>query len=139
MDLDPNMYQPHFVLAATYGHAGRPEEAIAEAQKAYELSGRNARMVGTLAWAYGLAGRRGEARALLKELTIQRRTTYVPASAMILAHRSLGEVDQVLEWPEKGVEERDLMIVCHLKLEPVLTVHGHPRYQALLRKMNLGS
>jgi len=30
MDLDPNMYQPHFVLAATYGHAGRPEEAIAE-------------------------------------------------------------------------------------------------------------
>ena len=139
MDLDPNMYQPHFVLAATYGHAGRPEEAIAEAQKAYELSGRNARMVGTLALAYGLAGRQGDARALLRRLTTQRRKTYVPASAVMFAYRGVGEVHRVLKWLEKGVEERDLMVVSCLKLEPTFGVHRHPRYQALLRKMNLGS
>ena len=138
MDLDPSMYMPHSLLAGAYGHMGRFEEATAEAQKACELSGRNARTLGLLAWAYGQAGRRGGARALLKELTTRHRTTYVPPFAMAAAYVGLGKVDQVLEWLEKGIEERDLMIVCSLKYEQVnAPPDAHPRYEALLRKMNL--
>jgi hypothetical protein len=94
-------------------------------------------MAGALAWAYGLARRQGEARALLKQLITKCRKTYVPASAMMWAYFGLGDIDQALKWAEKGVDERDLIIVCHLKLDPWLTMHGHPRYQALLRKMSL--
>jgi len=136
MDLDPNMYQPHCLLALTYMHVGRPEEAIAEAQKAYELSGCNARMAGALAWAYGLARRQGESRALLKQLITQCRKTYVPASAMMWAYFGLGDIDQAFKWLEKGFDERDLIIVCQIN-DPLLRMHGHPRYQGLLRKMNL--
>jgi hypothetical protein len=39
---------------------------------------------------------------------------------------------------ERGIEERDLMMVVTLKPNPAYgQLHGHPRYQALLRKMNL--
>jgi serine/threonine-protein kinase len=138
MDLDPGWYMPHWLLAISYGHMGRFEEAIASAQKACELSGRNAVTLGILALAYGRAGRQGEARALLEGLATKRRTTYVPPFAIAAAYRGLGEVDQALDWLEKGVEERDLIVVCALKSEPgYAPLHGHPRYHALLRKMNL--
>ncbi len=138
MDLDLSMHIPHFMLAHTYAHLGRFEEAIVEAEKSCELSGRNARALGMLAWVYGQAGRQSEGRALLKELMTQRRTGYVPPSAMVLAYSGLGEIDRVFEWLETGIEERDLMIVCVLKFDPVYApLRGCPRYQSLLWKMNL--
>jgi non-specific serine/threonine protein kinase len=138
MDLDPGWHFPHWLLAIAHAHMGRFEEAIAAAQKACELWGRNAATLGILGFAYGLAGRRSEARALLEELMAQGRTTYVSPYAMAAVYRGLGELDQALEWLEKGVEERDQMVVHGLKSEPrYIPFHGHPRYQALLRKMNL--
>jgi serine/threonine protein kinase/Flp pilus assembly protein TadD len=140
MDLDPSSYFPHWLLAVEYEHIGRFDEAIAEAQKACELSGRNAPTLGILGLAYGLAGRSSEARVILEELTSKRRTTYVPPFAIAAVYRGLGEMDQGLEWLEKGVEERDVTVVSGLKSEPrYFPFHGHPRFQALLRKMNLES
>jgi Flp pilus assembly protein TadD len=138
MDLDPGWYMPHWLLAIMLEHMGRHDEAIATAQKACELSGRNALTLGILGLAYGLAGRRNNAQALLQELTAQRHTTYVPPFAMAAIYRGLGDVDQALEWLEKGVDERDTMVVTGLKSEPrYIALRGHPRYQALLRKMKL--
>jgi serine/threonine-protein kinase len=138
IDLDPSMYMPYGLLADVYGRMGRFEEATAEAQKACELSGPNARTLGLLAWVHGQAGRHSEARALLKKLTAQRRTTYVPPYVMVTAYAGLRDVDHVFDWLEKGIEEREVMVVCHLKywqaLDPLL---DHGRYQVLLRKMNL--
>ncbi len=138
MDLDPGWYFPHWLLAIAYEHKGRIEEAIAAAQSACELSGRNAPTLGILGLAYGLADRPGEARALLEELIARRRTAYVPPWAVAAIYRGLKEVDLALEWLEKGVEERDMIVVTGLKSDPrYIPIHGHPRYQALLRKMNL--
>ncbi len=87
---------------------------------------------------YGRAGQHSKARALLEELTTQGPTTYVPPFSVAAIYRGLGEMDHGLKWMEKGVEERDLVVVCALKSEPTyIALHGHPRYQALLRKMNL--
>jgi tetratricopeptide (TPR) repeat protein len=138
MDLDPGWYMPHYLLAIAYVHMGRHDEAIAAAQKACELSGRNAPALGILGLAYGRAGRRSDAQALLEGLTTQRRTTYVQPYTMAAIYRALGEVDQALEWLEKCVDERDMVAVTGLKTEPGYNpLRGHPRYQALLRKMNL--
>jgi hypothetical protein len=83
---------------------------------------------------FGPAGRHGEARAL----TALRRTTYVPPAAMVMAHAGLLESDRVLEWLEKGIEERDHNIVCTLKCAPIFDpLRSHPRFQALVRRMNL--
>jgi serine/threonine-protein kinase len=131
MDLDPGWYVPHWLLAIGYEHLRRLEEAIAEAQKACELSGRNAATLGILGLAYGLVGRHGDARALLEELMARRGTTYVQPFAIAAVYRGLGEVDPALEWLEKGVDERDMITVGGLKLEPrYIIMRGHPRYQA---------
>jgi hypothetical protein len=76
----------------------------------------------------------------LEELIARRGTTYVQPFAMAAVYRGLGEVDQALDWLEKGVEERDMITVGGIKSEPRYTImRGHPRYHALLRKMNLES
>ncbi len=138
VDLDPGWYFPHWLLAIAYEHIERIEEGISEAQKACELSGRNALTLGILGLAYGLAGRGAEARAVLEELMAQRRTAYVPPWAMAAVCRGLGAVEEALEWLEKGVEERDVIEITGLKSDPrYFNLHGHPRYQALLRKMNM--
>jgi tetratricopeptide (TPR) repeat protein len=121
-------YVPHWLLAVVYQHVGRHDEATAAAQQACELSGRNAPTLGILGLAYGLAGRRGEAKALLEELTTQRRTTYVPPYAMAAVSRGLGEVAQALGWLEEGVDDRDMLVVTGLKAEPrYIPLRGHPR------------
>jgi serine/threonine protein kinase len=138
MDLDPGWYFPHWLLAITYEHMGRVEEGISEAQKACELSGRNALALGILGLGYGLASRDREARAVLEELTTKRRTAYVSPWAMAAACGGVGEVEQALQWLEKGVDERDIIEVTGLKSDPrYANLRGHPRYQALLRTMNL--
>jgi TolB-like protein len=138
IDLDPSMYMPYCVLAFAYVRMGRFQEAITAAQKVCEVSGRNARTLTVLAMVYGLAGRQGEARAILKEMETLYHRTCVPPRAMAPTYAAAGKVDAALDWLEKGVAERDLMIIYGLKFEPVYAaLHGHPRYQALLRKMNL--
>ena len=117
---------------------GRFEEAIATAQKACELTGRSPTTLGILAGMYGSAGQQREARAMLEELTALRRTTYVPPCAMVMAHGGLLESDRVLEWLDKGIEERDDNIVSALKSAPTFDpLRSHPRFQTLLRRMNL--
>jgi len=57
---------------------------------------------------------------------------------MAAVYRGLGQLEEALEWFEKGVDGRDLTLVFALKSEPgYRPFRGHPRYQALLRKMNL--
>jgi serine/threonine protein kinase/tetratricopeptide (TPR) repeat protein len=138
IDLDPAYFAPHWLLAIVYAYLGRLEEAIAETQKAYELSEHNPILFGYLGLLYGRAGLRNEAQAILKELITQSSTVYVPFFSIAAVYRGLGELDQGLEWIERAVEERDMTVVCSLKLEPAYnSLHSHPRYKGLLRKMNL--
>jgi eukaryotic-like serine/threonine-protein kinase len=138
MDLDPGGWFPHLMLAVVHQHIKNLDEGLSEAQKACELSGRNALTLGALGQGYGLLGRASEAQSVLKELMTQSRTAYVPPYAMAAVYRGLGEMEQALEWLDKGVEERDVAIITGLKSDPRLTaLRSHPRYHALLRKMNL--
>ena len=138
IDLDPTFSFSHWFLSITYAQNGQFEEAIAEAEKANQFSGGNALTLGTLGSLYGRAGRTAEARQLLEELTARRRSGYVPASALAIVHRGLGERQESLEWIAKGIEERDPIIVTALKWSPTYdSLRSHPAYEDLLRKMNL--
>jgi hypothetical protein len=117
---------------------GRSSEAIAAAEKAKELSGGNPATVGLLGKAYGLAGRSAEARRLLEELELRRRSSYVPPSTIAMIYRGLGDLEKGLEWWMRGIEEHDMVLVPSIKNEPSYDhMRSHPGYQDLLRKMNL--
>ena len=140
IELDPSLWRPHWLLSMAYAQTRRFDDAIAEAQTASDLSGGNAPTLGTLGMAYALGGRRVEARALLEQLIARSRTNYVPPFALTIVCLGLGELDQALDWLEKGVEERDVLVVSVVNAEPEMLspLREHPRYRALLRKMNLG-
>ncbi len=139
IELDPSLWRPHWLLAMTYVRTRRFEDAIAEANKACELSGGTAATLGTLGLAYALMGRRAEAEALLEQLTERSRTDYITPVAIALIHVGLKDTDRVLEWLEKGVEERDVLTVSVINSERQMlgVTLEQPRYRALLRKMNL--
>ena len=138
IDLDPGYYMAHWLLSLTYAQIAQLDDAIASGEKASELSGRTSATLGFLGRYYALAGRTAEARQLLGELEARHRVTYVPPFALSAIHRGLGEMDEGLQWLERGIEERDPIIVLALKCEPAYdVVRSHPIYHDLLRKMNL--
>ena len=87
--------------------------------------------------AYALAGRIGEARKLLEELQDLAQKAYVPPWSFAVIYFGLGEIDRGFDWLEKAVDERDALIL-HFHVDPTYDpLRSHPRYPALLRKMNL--
>jgi len=87
--------------------------------------------------AYAAAGRIAEAQKLFRELQALAVTSYVPAIALGLIHSCLGEIDKAVDCFEKAIEERDATIASLHVLPFFDSIYSHPRYHALLRKMNL--
>lgn len=137
-ELEPSMWIPHFMLALVCLRAGQPDRAVQEAQLALQLSSRSAMALGMLAVTYALGNRQPEALELLQELRTRRQATHVPPWAIAAPLRALGHMDEMFDWLERGVEQRDLPIVCGLKAEPAYApLRADSRFQLLLRRMNL--
>jgi len=74
---------------------------------------------------------------MLEELRERAHTQYVPSRSSAVICLGLGEMEEAFDWFERAVDEREpLMLHCHVhpNYDPLRT---HPRYSALLRKMNL--
>ena len=81
-------------------------EALAESQKAFELSGGSAECLGALAYDFACAGNQEEARKLLARLVEISRTRYVSPYDLALARIALGNRDESIQCLEQGYEER---------------------------------
>jgi tetratricopeptide (TPR) repeat protein len=99
--------------------------------------GRGPIYLSALGYAYGRAGQSDKAQRILEELRDLSRNSYAPPTSLAEVHLGLGETDKCLDWLERAVEERD-SLACLLAFNPIFDpLHPHPRYRALLRKMNL--
>ena len=81
-------------------------EAVAELQKAVQLSAGSPTCIANLARAYVLSGNRSEAEKLLSDLKKRSNPGYSNASEIAMIYASLGDTDQAMSWLEKGFEER---------------------------------
>lgn len=126
-----------WLLGEALVELGDTEQGVAALERALALSGRAARFLGYLGYAYARAGRREEARRMLDELAARRDERYVPPYFPALVHAGLGEVEAALDTLERAWDERDTML-RDLKVDPPWTVlHGEPRYEALLGRLGL--
>ncbi len=74
---------------------------------------------------------------LRQELKKQAKKRYVPAGEIALTHLGLDEKEQVFEWLEKAVNDRDYGMVF-LQIEPLWDgVRCDPRFAVLLKSVGL--
>jgi tetratricopeptide (TPR) repeat protein len=134
LELEPNFAQAHWCLGLGYLGKARYDEAILEFRKAKAL-GEAPLALWSLAYAYGVAGKKAEARKVLREFGQQSRDTYVSPYFMAGIYAGLGEKDRAFEWLDRAYEDGDFM---QLKLDPFLdSLRSDPRFHELLRRMNL--
>jgi Tfp pilus assembly protein PilF len=102
-----------------------------------QLFGQTPLSLAVLGAAYALAGRIGEAQKLVEELKKIAEKVYVPNFAFASIYAGLGEIDKAFDWYEKVIEERETSATIFYNLPLFDPLRSHPRYHALLRKMNL--
>jgi serine/threonine protein kinase/Tfp pilus assembly protein PilF len=129
LELDPGNIPAHLHLGQTYIAMGRFDDAI----RILETAGQHV----SLAFAYAQAGQMSEAQKILEDLKELAKKTYVSYLSFAIIHLGLGEIDRALDWLDKAVDEHDSSILM-LPVQPLYDpLRSHPRYHALLRKMNL--
>ena len=91
-----------------------------------------------LANSYAVAGRRADALRVLDELKRWRDQRYVSPWGLASIYARLVEEGQALDWLERAYDEHDSTLVwlrVHPRFDPL---RPHPRFAALLSRMNLG-
>ncbi|MGE5360143.1 MAG: protein kinase domain-containing protein [Bacteroidales bacterium] len=136
LELDPQCWA-YILLGSCYFHLGKHDEAIGAMETQARILGRSSFALGNLGWTYAATGRARDALTRLEELRGRSATTYVPSWSFAVIHQGLGEMDRAFDWFEQAVDEHEPLMLqfnVHPNYDPLRT---HPRYPALLRKMNL--
>jgi TolB-like protein/tRNA A-37 threonylcarbamoyl transferase component Bud32 len=124
----------HEALSEILFRKAKYEESLAE-MKGYYAEDRE--MGEILTQGYAQSGYRGAMRRAADILATRGRKTYVAPAEVAGLYAMAGEKDQALAWLEKGLDVHDPgMPQC--SFDPTLeTLRSDPRFQALLRRMNL--
>ncbi len=135
LKIDPTYYPTHLFLGFALELTGQVPRAIAEFEKATELSKEAPYTLALLAHAYAVAGEHTDARRVLGRLEELRRREHVGSYHLALVHAGLGERDRAFEFLEKALEERDEELVW-VKVDPRLDdLRADPRFANLLHRL----
>ena len=137
LELEPHYPVGHATLGWAFFKKGRYDEGLAELEKAVSLSPEDTVLLGQLGQGYANAGRVEEARAILKQLEELSRERYVAPYHMAYVYTGLGEENKALDALEQAYEERAGGVYGIKGSFLFTTLRSHPRFRALLKKMNL--
>ncbi len=133
LSMDPNFSYARDMLGVVYGLKGMYPEALEEFSKARQISDESVTLA-HVGWAYGLWGKKVEARKALDQLMERSKKEFVLSFSIAMVYVGLGEKEQALDWLEKAYEYRDL-ILPGLKHDPTWDLlRSEPRFIELLRK-----
>ena len=132
VELDPHQFLGRWALGTALQNVGRHDDAAFEHRLALDLASGADFMRPVLARSLALAGRAGEARALLAGVAPP---TSLSAYQVATVHLALGETEPALEMLEAACAEHDPWAVL-LPLDPMLaSLRGDPRAMALARRV----
>src|SRR5438552_3814010 len=135
LEMDPNFAVAHYQLGQAFVQKHMHEEAIAEFQRAIELSGGNAAFSSNLAYAYAASGRRAQALKIAKDLESRASESSTADSNIALIYVGLGDNDQAMVWLNKAYRARfNPSILMRPAFDPL---RPDARFQDLLRRVGL--
>jgi TolB-like protein/DNA-binding winged helix-turn-helix (wHTH) protein/Flp pilus assembly protein TadD len=132
----PDEWLEHYYLGTGYEATGKRLEAIAEYQKALEMSGGEQDPAAALSHAYAATGRRAEAESILRDLQRKSKTVEVSPYFFAATYAGLGEKDRAFDFLEKAYQQRNADLVWSLRTDLRLdNLRSDPRYQDLVRRV----
>jgi serine/threonine-protein kinase len=135
--LDSTYPRAHAVFGWACLALGRKTEGLAALQRAAELSPDSTLFRAQLGQALGMTGEEARARAILAEFETLARTQYVAAYHIAHVYTGLGERDKAIDCLERAFEERSGGVYGVKGSYLFAGLRDHPRFQALLGRMNL--
>jgi TolB-like protein/Flp pilus assembly protein TadD len=137
LELDPNFQVARWYLGKSYGQLGRHADGIAELEATVRAAPDSDWSKAYLGYAYAAAGRPKEARAILNSLAEEARQRYVRPDILALIHLGLGDSAGALTLLERAVAERAVYPFIIARDPQLDRLRSEPRFQALLRTMNI--
>ncbi len=137
VQLEPDFAHGYATLAWVYLKLGRSEEGLAALRQAVSMSPDNTMYQAQLGQALALTGNEAEARAILRELEGLAGERYVPPYHLAYVYTGLGEDERAMDCLEQAYEERGGGLYGIKGSFLFTTLRDHPRFQALLARMNL--
>ncbi len=132
----PDNPAPAWLLWVTLHVAGRFDQAWVEAQNWARADG-SPGVEEALHCGYQQGGYAGAMRAVADNQAEQSKTRYVEAWSIAIWYAAAGDNERTIEWLERAFTEHD-PTMPYLAVHPAFKhVHGDPRFQDLLRRMNL--
>jgi TolB-like protein/DNA-binding winged helix-turn-helix (wHTH) protein/Flp pilus assembly protein TadD len=135
---NPREWLEHNYLGIGYGGTGKRLEAIAEFQRAVELSGGDDDAAAGLGSAFAAVGKRDEARKILNDLETKSRNRYVSPYVMAALSASLGEKQKAFDLLDNALKVGSLDVMWNLKTDPRMdNLRSDPRFENLLKRAGL--
>lgn len=134
--LDDGFAIGHLNLGKAYLEKGMFDLAFAEFAKSSALEGSDPNN-SNMAYAYAVSRKPEKAREILAALLKRWEAGGMPSDRIAMVFAGLGDKDKAFEWLDKAFNERAYDMIM-LKVEPRFrTLRKDPRFEALLKKMNL--
>jgi serine/threonine-protein kinase len=137
VERDPDYDRGHATLGWALYFQGRHDEAVAALQRAVTLSPEKPLWLAQLGEVLGLVGRTDEARVVLERLKAMSASRYVTPYHLAYVHTGLGEYDAAMDLLEQAATERSGAVYGIKGSFLFKPLREHPRFVALLRRMNI--
>lgn len=134
LDINPNLWAMHLFLGQVYEQQGLHSQALAELRKG---QGPTLLATSSIGYVFAVSGKEAEAKAILSDLIIHSKATYLPPTYIARIYVGLGEKDEAFAWLEKGYDARDSHMEF-LAVDPMFdSLRSDPRLVDLLRRIGL--
>jgi TolB-like protein/tetratricopeptide (TPR) repeat protein len=134
----PGNFIVRWVEGSAFLARGEPDRAVAALEATIEPSGRNLNFLAHLGLAYGQAGRREDARRILRELQDLSKVRYVSPVQLAFAHLGLGERDQAFRLLDRAVDERTPVLAAMWSGDPMFDgFRGDARYEQIRARLRV--
>ncbi|MGH7516885.1 MAG: protein kinase domain-containing protein [Gemmatimonadales bacterium] len=138
-EFEPEYARGRSTLGWAYLKNGMPDEGLAQLEQAVRLAPGNTLYLAQLGEAYGLVGKPAKAREVLRQLDELSGQRYVSPYHLAYVYTGLGEQERAVDLLERAYEERAGSLYGVKGSFLFTTLRSHPRFKALLRKLNLDS
>jgi tetratricopeptide (TPR) repeat protein len=138
MILAPDFYLMHYYLGLAYRGKSMRKEAIAEMERAVDLSGGAPWPALMLATNYFEIDQMSQGKRLLESLEQRAHKEYLPSLGFAYIYFFRSNLDKAYYWLERACEEKDSFLPwCAIIPIQEYQLHNHPRLRLLYEKSGL--